>query len=119
MFNKVLVFIIILLISNFTVKSQTGVLKGRVVDEETNELLPFVNLTLEDSNRVLTSFSTDIDGNYFIKPRSTGTFNIKLYYRGYLPKQINNVKIISGDTSFLDIKLKVSAYNIIEGIPIH
>jgi hypothetical protein len=108
MFNKVLVSLLFLLISNFTIKAQSGVLKGRVIDDSTLEPLPFANVFLEDRNKVRIGASTNIDGNFIINSKSEGTFIVITSYIGYIDKQINNVSIKNGDTTILDIKLKPS-----------
>ena len=65
----------------------SGGIKGKVLDQETGEALPFVNVVVEQKGRIVTGASTDFDGKFFIKPLAAGTYDIKVKFVGYAPLQ--------------------------------
>lgn len=95
-----------LLLSSCALFSQS-LIKGRVVDQETNEGLAFVTILFNESN---TGISTDIDG-YFQFNTSPKLSKLTFSYIGYQKKvltldeaQANNFKVV----------LKKSSYNLRE-----
>lgn len=90
------------------VKQGASALKGRVLDSETNEPLPFANVMIEQNNELLTGTTTDFDGQYTIKPIQSGYYNVKVSYVGYQPVRIDGVLLSPDKITFQDIKLKAS-----------
>ncbi len=82
-----------------------GALQGKVLDSETGEPLPFVNIVVELNGVMQAGGVSDIDGKYVIKPIPPGKYTVKATSVGYQPLQINGVEIISEKTRFLDIKM--------------
>lgn len=80
-------------------------LKGRVLDSKTNEALPFANLAVYQGNKIITNVTTDIDGQYTIKPIQSGVYNVKVSYVGYNSTQINNIRLDPNKITFQDFKL--------------
>lgn len=83
----------------------SGELKGKVIDAETGEALPFANVVIKTEGDQIAGATTDFDGKYSLKPIPPGTYIVQATYVGYQPKQINGVQIKSDKTEFLDIKL--------------
>lgn len=88
------------------IKTGQSTLKGRVIDVNTNEALSFANLAVYQGNKIITNVSTDIDGQYTIKPIQSGIYNVKVLYVGYNPSQINNIQLVPNKITFQDFKLK-------------
>lgn len=65
------------------VKSQTAYLKGKVLDADTKEPIPFANVIVANTKNAAV---TDFDGNYKLKFSASGKFDIKVSYIGYKPK---------------------------------
>jgi hypothetical protein len=86
-------------------QSGSGTLKGTLTDAETGDPLPFVNIVLQQGNKQVTGSATDFDGNYTIKPITTGVYDVLVSYVGYNAKKIQGVRINANKISFLDIKL--------------
>jgi Family of unknown function (DUF5686)/CarboxypepD_reg-like domain len=57
---------------------------GKIVDEETNEVLPYVSIQLPEAN---TGTRSDIDGNFFVETTKPITF-IRVIYVGYTTKEV-------------------------------
>lgn len=73
-----------------------GSIKGRVIDRETGEPLPFANVEVLIGNESKGGSTTDFDGLFAIKPLSAGSYTIKASYVGYESIQVNNVRV-TGD----------------------
>jgi len=86
--------------------SGTGTLKGRLTDHESGELLPFVNIAIEQNGKVVTGASSDFDGNYQVKPIASGTYDVVFSYVGYNQVRYKNVQIRENKITFLDYALK-------------
>lgn len=82
-----------------------GGLKGKVIDVETGEPLPFVNIVVEKNGVQVNGSTTDFDGKYFIKPLEPGVYTIKTTFTGYAPNQINGVKVTAEKIGFVDVKM--------------
>ena len=86
-----------------------GSLKGKVLDRETGEPLPFVNVVIESNGTQVAGGSTDFDGKFNIKPIPAGSYTVKARFVGYQPLQINGVTVNTDKITFQDLKLTGSA----------
>lgn len=77
--------------------SQGGRITGKVVDAESNEPLPGVNILIEGANQGTT---TDIDGNYTLTVPGPQT-NLVFSFIGYTPVTIN-----VGNQTVINVSLK-------------
>src|SRR5690554_4735322 len=57
-------FLLLFIFVVSTTKAQKTIVRGKIIDAETKEALPFVNLSFKDSK---VGTSTNIDGNYSIE----------------------------------------------------
>ncbi|HRZ43170.1 MAG TPA: mucoidy inhibitor MuiA family protein [Bacteroidales bacterium] len=86
-----------------------GSLKGRVLDEETGEAIPFANVIVERNNQLITGTVSDMDGQFMIKPLAVGTYNVKVTYIGYQTVLVTGVSVRADQITFLqDFKLKAN-----------
>lgn len=92
----------------------SGALKGIVKDRETGELLPFVNIVLEQNGSIVTGAATDFDGNYLVKPAPSGKYNVKASFTGYAPVIIMGVIILGERITFQNIEMTASGLDIKE-----
>ncbi|MBT6745984.1 MAG: carboxypeptidase-like regulatory domain-containing protein, partial [Flavobacteriales bacterium] len=76
-----------------TLSTNTGNLKGKVIDKDTGEPMPFVQVSLTDSLGTEIGTTSDFDGKYSIKQINTGTYTLKAKFVGYESAEINNVTI--------------------------
>jgi len=109
MYQCFLITTVLILIANIEGNSQTGIIRGRILDETTSEPLAFANVTIEDSTKVIIGATTDSTGNYIIKTNCAGIFIIRASYVGYSSQQINGVEIKNGVIAVQDFKLKLSS----------
>ncbi len=84
----------------------TGKLTGKVVDSNTKEPLPFVNVIIVGTNY---GAATDVDGRYIILNIPPGNYSIKAQSVGYQPVIVENVSISIDLTTEQDFSLTESA----------
>ena len=108
MIKKLLLSAMVMLISGFAI-AQSGAIQGKVTDSETKQPIPFANVIVEQGGKVVNGGSTDIDGNYKVKPLSPGSYDVKVSYVGYAKLMMKGVIVNSDKTRFLNIKLESSA----------
>ena len=89
--------------------SDVGMLKGRVYDAETKEPLAFCNVVVEKDGKLVNGGTTDLDGQYVIRPLEAGYYTVKVSYVGYQKQEIRSLRIDANRARNLDIKLKYSS----------
>ena len=102
--KKALLFAKMFLI-NILLYSQTGELKITVIDEATNETIPFVAINLLSKNTIVSSGSSDINGSVTFIELKSGKYNVKAAILGYQPLEITNVIVSGGKTSYVSLKM--------------
>ncbi len=86
-----------------------GAIKGRVLDASNGEAIPFANVMVMKGTENVGVCTTDIDGQYAIKPIQSGTYTVKVAYVGYEASETSYVNINADKTTLLDVKLKAGA----------
>lgn len=96
--NKVYALLVLALTLSLGVFGQTnsGTLKGKVLDKDTKEPLPFVTVIVYLNGNTVNGGTTDIDGEYTIKPVDPGAYDVNFQFVGYQPQTITGVLISSG-----------------------
>ncbi len=93
-----------LLVLNFSVYGGTsGKIAGKVLDAQTNQPLPGVNVVLVGTQM---GASTDADGNYVILNVPPGKYTIKFSMVGYADYLVENIRVIIDLTTRVNAKLK-------------
>jgi hypothetical protein len=88
--------------------AQTTAIKVTVIDDKTGETVPFASITAEIKGVQQGSGAADINGEAVIKPLNAGTYSVKVTFLGYIPREITNVQVQEGKTTYLDVKLAPS-----------
>lgn len=96
------------LAASLVVYSQSGTLKGRIIDKDSKEPIPFCNIIVEVAGAQKGGATSDFDGNYTIKPINPGTYDVKATYVGYKPKMVTGVIIRADKITFLDIDMEAT-----------
>lgn len=89
-------------------------LKGNIIDENSGESLPFVNIKLSQNNKVITGAASDFEGKYCFKNIKAGTYTLTADFIGYQKFKIIGVKIDSLKTQIINVKLKTENVNLQE-----
>ena len=112
MIRNLLLTIGLLLAAGLSVFAQSGSLSGKVLDKDTKEPVPFVNIIIELGGTQAGGASSDFDGKYTIKPITPGKYDLKATFVGYKPIMIVGVVIKSDQISFQDILMESTMINI-------
>lgn len=80
----------------------TGKIAGRIIDFNTKEPIPGVNVIIEETNL---GAATNIEGWYVINNIPPGIYTITVSAVGYQKKQITNIKVSTDFTTKLNVEL--------------
>ncbi|NLY24825.1 MAG: TonB-dependent receptor [Bacteroidales bacterium] len=83
--------------------SQTGTIRGIIVDAKTNEPLIGASVLVEGTSN---GAAADLDGNFIIQHVADGTYSLRSSYVAYQPVVITNVLVEDGKETFLNIALE-------------
>lgn len=106
MIRNLLLTFWLVLTANLLVFSQSGTLRGKVVDKNTKEAIPFVNIVVELGGTQAGGTTSDFDGNYTIKPITPGKYDLKATFVGFKPVMIKGLQIKSDQITFSDIMME-------------
>jgi len=98
----ILCFLLIILKINFILAGTTGKIAGRIVDKETGEPLPGVNIIVQGTTLGST---TDLEGYYTILQIPPGDHTIVASMVGYSKITISNIQVHIDQTSTVDIQM--------------
>ncbi|MBO6576026.1 MAG: carboxypeptidase-like regulatory domain-containing protein [Rhodothermales bacterium] len=89
--------------------AQVGKIAGRVTDAVSGEPLIGVNVLIESTQQ---GTVTDLDGNYVILNVRPGDYTLVFSYIGFATQRINEVRVITGQTTRYDLEM---SEQVIEG----
>ena len=96
--------LIILLISPLALfAGTTGKISGKITAQANSEPIPAVNVVIEGT---YLGASTDLDGFYFILNIPPGSYDLAISAVGYQIQNVKNVRVITDQTTNLDIALR-------------
>jgi hypothetical protein len=99
---RYLILLSLLLLGSSTLWAQTS-LHGKVIDEDTEESLPFATLALMQDDNQIAVITTDFDGNYIFSTIQSGTYSIIIVAIGYPSKTFSGISISTNESKPLDI----------------
>lgn len=67
----------------FGFAQNSGSIKGKVIDNKTNEPLPYVNIILKDNGKIVTGGVTTEDGNFAINKLAIQKYTVEIQFIGY------------------------------------
>ena len=114
--NYILLLCSFFFISGLSAQLSSGTLKGKVIDKDTNEPLPFANVVILQGNQQIGGATTNFDGEYTIKPIAPGTYDVKCFFVGYNDRQISGVVINNNKITFLDMDMSSGSVDLEEVI---
>lgn len=85
--------------------AQEGIVSGKIIDQQVNDVFPFVDVILVGTTQGAIS---DIDGNYALQTEP-GTYELEFRFVGYTTKRISGVVIKSGQETIVDVTLEPSS----------
>jgi hypothetical protein len=108
---KTILYIILFILSGFTLNAQSGTLKGRVTDASNNDPVPFANVVISGTQ---VASVTDLDGNFTFTGLKPGYIQLKISYIGYNEQESQSVLVSNNNVPFIEIKLEPSDVTISE-----
>ena len=112
--------LLIFLFLGFTasVFPQSGVLKGKALDAEKGEAIPFASIAIFQGGKQFGSAVADVNGQYTIKPISPGRYELKASHLEYNSITIQNIIIPPDQITFVNIKMtnKITNLKVVEVI---
>ena len=84
--------------------AQNGSIAGRVVDAESGDPLPGVNVMIDGS---MLGAATDLEGQYTIPNVAPGTYILKASFIGYRSRQVDDVPVTAGQVTEVNFTLPV------------
>lgn len=103
---QLVTFLFLLSSSLATFAQDTGTIKGKVVDEISQEPIPFANVVVQGSQL---GSATDIDGNFQINKVPFGYQKLEVSAVGYAPKTSTDVLVTKANTPYIEIGLSATA----------
>ncbi|MBR8537823.1 TonB-dependent receptor [Carboxylicivirga sediminis] len=91
--HKFITSVVFGLLWSLSMLAQTGVVKGRVIDAQSDEDIPFANVALLKNGEIFTGTVTDGKGHFKLDNVSTGTYSLSVSFLGYDAKEINEIEI--------------------------
>ena len=83
---KFKILLISLLTSISFLQAQTGnpgSVSGKVIDKNSKQPIPYVNISIKKADKVITGGITDDNGNFSVKNIALDTYTVELLYMGY------------------------------------
>ncbi|MBC7187271.1 MAG: carboxypeptidase-like regulatory domain-containing protein, partial [Calditrichaeota bacterium] len=93
----------------------TGKIAGRVVDADTNQPLPGVNVVIEGT---MMGAATDANGYYFVINVPPGVYTVKASMIGYQEVRYENVRVSIDMTTPLNFRLKETVLDLGEAVTV-
>jgi peptide/nickel transport system substrate-binding protein len=90
--------------ANFTIEITIGVLKGHVLDSESDQPIHGATVTVSLGSAVLHTFSTNEQGYYEFNEVQKGEVNVTITKSGYVDN-VTTVIIVAGQTTTHDVEL--------------
>ncbi|MFB6340234.1 TonB-dependent receptor domain-containing protein [Saccharicrinis sp. FJH62] len=91
--------------------AQSGVIKGRIFDEASNEPVPFANVVIMGTTIGSTS---DLDGNFTITGVEPGFVKLQVSFVGYQTKVSRDISVSNAKTAYIEIGLNASSTSLNE-----
>lgn len=90
--------------------AQSGVIKGKVIDAESNESIPFASITVSENGQLITGTVSDEKGGFKIEKLHAGSFSLSVSFLGFETTEIPDVDLSKGNRiiDVNEVKLKVS-----------
>ena len=108
---KALITILTLFMLPFSLlaQSQLGTIRGKVLDANTGEALPFVNAILTHDSIVVGGASSDFDGKFMINAIAPGTYDLEVKTIGFASVRTIGVQVRADQITFLEVEMEEQA----------
>ena len=98
------IFIVVTFLScHTTLWAQQAEVKGRVIDAQNNEAMPFVNVIVSGTS---IGAGTDIDGNFQLTGLAPGFVRIQASFVGYHSALSSEIEVSNAKIAFVEIRME-------------
>ncbi|MBN1406667.1 MAG: carboxypeptidase-like regulatory domain-containing protein [Calditrichaceae bacterium] len=94
--------LIVLFLTSFLFANDFGFIAGTVVDKNTGETLPGVQIIIEGTDY---GAVTNIEGYYEIYKVPPGEYELFIEYLGYTSIKVMGVKVVADSTTAINLKM--------------
>lgn len=98
--RSIFTFLALLFTSTLLAQHEFGHIKGRVLEEGSDEPMPFAAVFIEHNGKMM-GCHTDFDGYFILKPVEPGTYTVQISCVGMERTLIENVKVQANKITFL------------------
>ncbi len=111
--NKIISIILgLFLISSISFAQGSGIIKGNIINPETNEAVPFATIFIKTGDK-MQGCTSDEDGYFTLKPVPVGKHQVHFKSMGYQEVIITEVNIDSDKITFLNnINMETDEHNL-------
>jgi hypothetical protein len=115
MLNKKMFWMFLMFTTQVSAQELTQTIKGKILDNETQEPIPFATVVIKNTNPIIGT-TTEDNGNFRLENVPIGRYDIEVSYLGYESTIISEVVVTSAKEVVLKITLTESAYALDEVI---
>jgi hypothetical protein len=115
MLNKKMFWMFLMFTTLVSAQELTQTIKGKILDNETQEPIPFATVVIKNTNPIIGT-TTEDNGNFRLENVPIGRYDIEVSYLGYESTIISEVVVTSAKEVVLKITLTESAYALDEVI---
>jgi len=105
---KALRLILLMLLFVLTSNAQNnnnGIIKGKIIDQNTKQALPYVNIVITGAN---TGAVSDTLGLFILKDIQSGQYQLKVSFIGYQTKVVKDIQVVPNKSAYVDIELNIA-----------
>lgn len=116
---KTIRFIWVLLLITATTQLHAQQSYGEIrgtLKNELKEIVPFATIKVLQGGNLVGGTQSDAEGNYHYKPLIPGLYDVLAMEAGHKSKQINGVKVIPNEATYLNIRMMSNTFATVEVI---
>lgn len=106
---KKYIYLLLLVTSQILYAQQRGTITGTVVDKNTNEPLPSVNVVVKGTYY---GAATNFEGKFTIPNMTPGSYTVEVTLIGYKTVQYTGVRVNPGETTTLNVKMEETVLSV-------
>ncbi len=107
---KQLLFGTVVFCCSLAAQAQSGIIKGKVIDAERSESIPFATIALLEDGQVITGTVSDEKGSFKIDKVKNGSYSLSVSFLGYETIEISQVEVskMAKSVDLQEVALKAS-----------
>lgn len=107
--HVIITLVIIAFFGQYASAQNTGTIKGRIVNKQSNEPIPFANIVIWGTN---IGTASDFDGNFLFTGLEPGFVELRAFAIGFSLYISSSIQVTNARATFLDIEMEEQATEI-------